>query len=353
MKSQFSASPIPVTIITGFLGSGKTSLLNHILNSDHGLRIAVLVNDFGAANIDAELIVGVEGETVSLANGCICCTIRGDLLRAVSRLIQQDNPPDYLIVETSGVSDPIAVAQTFLMAEVNSYVQVDGIITLVDAEQIHTLPSSSKMLAIDQVAAADIVVLNKVDLVSAQALQQVKEWITEVTPNARILETTYGKAPLELVLSVGKYALEKLAQREQRDVHVRPAGGDTQHEHSQDHKLVFSTWSYQTDEPLHHAALTNAVNRLPGAIFRAKGILWLDDAMESKSILHVVGKRANLGIAGAWGNVKPSSQIVAIGSAGEVDPDLLYKLFDVCRVSQAQKNRSPFIRAVKNWLRDK
>ncbi|HEY3341086.1 MAG TPA: GTP-binding protein, partial [Anaerolineae bacterium] len=323
-----------MTIITGFLGSGKTSLLNHILHGDHGLRIAVLVNDFGEVNIDAGLIVGVEGETVSLANGCICCTIRGDLLRAVSKSIQQDNPPDYMIVETSGVSDPIAVAQTFLMAEVNSYVQVDGIITLVDAEQIRTLPGSSEMLAIDQVAAADIVVLNKVDLVSAPALQQVKEWIAEISPNARILETTYGKAPLELILSVGKYAPEKLAQSKQRDVHVHPAGEDTLHEHNQNHELVYNTWAYQTDEPLNRAALTNAIDRLPGTLFRVKGILWFDDAPESKSVLHVVGKRANLCIAGTWGDVKPASQIVAIGSAGGVDPDLLFKLFDACRASQ-------------------
>lgn len=348
------ANSIPVTIITGFLGSGKTSLLNHILHSDHGLKIAVLVNDFGAVNIDAELIVGVEGETVSLANGCICCTIRGDLLHAISKLVRQENPPEYLVVETSGVSDPIAVAQTFLMAEVNSYVQVDGIVTLVDAEQLRALPSSSEMLAIDQVAAGDIVVLNKVDLVSAQALQQLKEWIYEVAPNARIIETTYGKAPLELILSVGKYAPERLAKHEQRDVHIHAAGeaADHSHEaqHDHDHSLIFNTWHYQADEPLNRAALTNAINKLPGTIFRAKGIVWLEDDPESKSLLHVVGKRATLSPAGAWADAKPGSQIVVIGSAGGVDPELLFRLFDACRASQAQKNSPALFRAVKHWL---
>jgi G3E family GTPase len=349
------ANSIPVTIITGFLGSGKTSLLNHILHSDHGLKIAVLVNDFGAVNIDAELIVGVEGETVSLANGCICCTIRGDLLRAISKLVRQENPPEYLVVETSGVSDPIAVAQTFLMAEVNSYVQVDGIVTLVDAEQLRTLSSSSEMLAIDQVAAGDIVVLNKVDLVSAQALQQLKEWIYEVAPNARIIETTYGKAPLELILSVGMYAPERLAQREQPDVHIHAADEPADHahdaQHDHDHSLVFNTWHYQANEPLNRAALTNAINKLPGTIFRAKGIVWLEDDPGSKSLLHVVGKRATLSPAGAWGDARPGSQIVTIGSAGGVDPDLLFQLFDACRASQAQKNRPTLFRAVKHWLR--
>jgi G3E family GTPase len=352
MKPHTNKNPIPVTIITGFLGAGKTSLLNHILSSEHGLKVAVLVNDFGAINIDSELIVGVEGETVSLANGCICCTIRGDLLRAVSNLLQRDTPPDYLVVETSGVSDPIAVAQTFLMAEVNAYVQVDGIITLVDAEQILGLNSSNEMLAIDQVAAGDIVVLNKVDLVSAAGLQQAKEWIREVAPNARIIETTYGKAPLELLLSVGDYSPDKLMQRQQHDVHVHVAGQEAEHEHQHDHSLVFNTWSYQADdEPLNRAALIEAINKLPSTIFRAKGVLWLDDAPENRSVFHVVGKRAMLTQAGPWGNITHGSQIVAIGSAGGVDPDLLVKLFDACRASQAARRRPSVFRAVKNWLR--
>ncbi|NJO00189.1 MAG: GTP-binding protein [Anaerolineales bacterium] len=127
---------IPLTIIGGFLGAGKTTLLNHILHSDHGLRVAVLVNDFGAINIDTQLIVGVEGETISLSNGCICCSIRDDLMEATLQLLERPDPPEYIIVETSGVSNPGAVKLTFMFSsELISRVRVDSIVTVIDAEQ--------------------------------------------------------------------------------------------------------------------------------------------------------------------------------------------------------------------------
>jgi len=118
--------PVPVTILSGFLGAGKTTMVNHILHGDHGLKIAVLVNDFGAINIDAQLVVGVEGDAVNLSNGCICCTIRGDLLKETLKLLRREDPPEYLIVETSGVSDPVAVANTFLAPEVKSLARLDS-----------------------------------------------------------------------------------------------------------------------------------------------------------------------------------------------------------------------------------
>lgn len=211
---------IPLTLLTGFLGAGKTTLLNRILHADHGLRVAVLVNDFGAINIDTQLVVGVEGETISLANGCICCTIRDDLLQAALQLVERADPPEYIIVETSGVSDPEAVAVTFLLPELRSRIQLDSILTVVDAEQVLSLTGADALLAEDQVALADIVILNKVDLATPELLEQVRAWVEEVAPRARVLETVHGNAPLELLLGVGAFSPERLHQRTRRDIHV-------------------------------------------------------------------------------------------------------------------------------------
>ena len=181
---------VPVTILTGFLGAGKTTLLNRILNGDHGLRVAVLVNDFGAINIDSELIVGVEDNAISLANGCVCCNIRDDLVDTVEMVIDRPENPEYILLEASGVADPSGIAFTFIQPNFKDRIRLDSIISIVDADQIFADPEypAVQELKLRQIGFSDMVVLNKIDLVDEVRLQEVRDWIDSRINLVRIVE---------------------------------------------------------------------------------------------------------------------------------------------------------------------
>ena len=318
--AENSETAIPVTILTGFLGAGKTTLLNRILNGDHGLRVAVLVNDFGAINIDTELIIGVEDNAISLANGCVCCNIRDDLVETVEMVINRPERPEYILLEASGVADPSGIAFTFVQPNFRDRIRLDSIISIVDAEQVFAHPEYPGLaeLKMRQIGFSDMVILNKVDLVSGEDLQEVRDWINDRLNRVRMVEAVNCDVPLEILLAVGRFTPVQLASTS----HVH---------HSNGHDQTFSTWSFETDQPLSIAALTEMVKkRLPGNIYRCKGVVNTTEYPLQRVILQAVGRRSDISLEDEWGDRRPRTQIVAIGAPGSIDDSQLTSLFSNC-----------------------
>jgi len=247
----------PITVLTGFLGAGKTTLLNRILNGDHGLRIAVMVNDFGSINIDADLVVGVEsgGDIISLANGCICCSMRDDMLAAVEQLTERPEQPEYIILEASGVADPSRIAFSFIHASLRDRVRLDSILCLVDASQLFAVPEQME-LKNRQIAYSDMLILSKTDLVSREEVGRIRAWLDDRFGRYRLVEAPHGEVPMEILLSSGRFDPAQMeADHAPAD---KCASGHCNHESHQHHTSTFSTWSFETDRPLSLDALRSA-----------------------------------------------------------------------------------------------
>jgi G3E family GTPase len=323
---------VPMTILTGFLGAGKTTLLNRILTGSHGLRVGVLVNDFGAINIDAELVVGVDGNMISLANGCVCCQIRDDLVEAVGALLARPEAVEYVLLEASGVADPAGIFATFTDANLRDRVRLDSVTCVVDADQVFAHPEYPPLmqLKLQQVGFADMLILNKVDLAGPEQVGKVRAWLDDHFNRLRIVETNYCEVPYEVLLGVGRFDPARAGVHPHAVEHggADPAcGGDhTGHDHSK----VFSTWSYETDQPLKLGTLREALRKLPGSVYRAKGVIHSSEVPERRAVVQVVGRRVDISLQDEWGPRIPRTQIVAIGAAGSIDAGLLEQTFASC-----------------------
>jgi len=303
---------IPLTVVGGYLGAGKTTLLNHLLRYNDGRRLAVIVNDFGSINIDAELIENQDGDTINLANGCICCSLADNFSTTLMNLLQMATPPDQIVIEASGVADPVKLGQYGYYPGL----QLDGILVLIDAEQIQEKATNKYVgeMVIRQIQGADLLVLNKVDLVTPEKLASVKAWITELEPDARILETAFGELPLTPLLGLRENHLPSA------DDMSPPAEEDHSHvDHN--HPEVYQTWSLSSSKPIQKANIRNFLDKLPEGVLRAKGIVFLDEDPDQRYLLQLVGKRWTLKPSESWGNRQPETRLVFIGISASIDEE--------------------------------
>jgi len=295
---------LPVTIITGFLGSGKTTLLNYILTNNQDLKVAVLVNEFGDIDIDSQLLVSVDENMVSLSNGCICCTINDDLVEAVYQVLERNEKIDYLIVETTGLADPLPIAWTFLGTELRDFVRLDSILTLVDAETFTSEHFESEA-ALKQITYGDIILVNKTDLVPENKIKLLEKDIETIKAGARILHSQYGQVPLPIILDIGLCNTNILPQKTKQEHH---------HDHEHSHHLEidgFVSVSFESDRPFHVDKFQNFLcdERLTN-LFRAKGIIWFAES-NLRHIFQLSGKRYNID-ADEWQGIR-RNQLVLIG----------------------------------------
>lgn len=350
-------SQIPVTVLTGYLGAGKTTLLNRILSESHGKRYAVIVNEFGEIGIDNDLIVESDEEIYEMNNGCVCCTVRGDLIRVVEGLMRRPGRFDAIVVETTGLADPVPVAQTFFMDDdVRSKTRLDAVVALVDAKHLPLRLKDSRE-AEDQIAFADVVVLNKTDLVTPEELREVEAAVRAINPTAQIHRTTRSGVPLDQVLDRGAFDLSRVLENDphfldgddhDHDHHDHDHDHD-HHDHDHHHHHDHDHHHHHGEASLIHDVTVQSVSLRAGELDPQKFFPWIQKITQAEgpNILRLKGILAlkddpdryviqgvHMIIEGdhqrAWKEgEKHESRLVFIGR--ELDAERLKRTFEACQ----------------------
>ena len=321
---------VPVTVVTGFLGSGKTTLVNYILSENHGKRIAVIENEFGEIGIDDALVIDAEEEIFEMNNGCICCTVRGDLIRILGTLMKRRDKFDYILVETTGLADPAPVAQTFFVdEEIRAQLRLDAIVTVVDAKHLalHLFEEKEEGIeneAVEQLAFADRVLINKIDLVSEQELIQVENQVRSINAGASLVRTQMSKVDLDWVLNAGAFDLSRILEVDPEFL------GDSEHQHDQSVASV----GIEVEGPVNLEKINDWLGWLlmeKGVdIFRMKGIINVENS-ENRFVFQGVHMLFDGQPDRAWGpDESRVNKMIFIGR--NLDRDELNSRFRACLV---------------------